>query len=139
LTATAMPTTEHADIHTGILVAIEDKLERILHHLRRAEEWGAIDSVTRLPWAAGGWADFNERGDFRGVMVINETAADMTLGFAPGAGARAGQPGTLTIPSRGWIVLPIRGVTISVGAVAAGSATVIALAIAPAPAMGPSV
>jgi hypothetical protein len=130
---------EHEVTQLGLLDEIRTLLEKVHDRLERAAEWGAIDAVQRLSWAAGQSAEFNERGTYKGVMVINETTADMTLGFTPGAGARAGQTGTITIPSRGWIVLPVRGTTISVGAAGAGSATVIVLAVSPQPAMGPAI
>jgi hypothetical protein len=120
----------------GELVGVRETLEKMLARLERADEWGAIDAIARLAWSAGGAADFNERGNFRSVIVVNENNFSITVGLAPGAGARAGQPETLTLPAQGWLVLPARGTTISVGAAQAGNASVIPLAVTMPFAMG---
>jgi hypothetical protein len=121
-----MPTHEHADTALGILGSIESAVADVLDELRRPDEWGAIDSVQRLVWTAGNTAEFNERGNFRSVVVLNENDFTIFVGLAPNAGIAARG---LQLPPRSYMVIPARGVTISVGAAQAGTATVIPLAV----------
>lgn len=141
---------EHADVANGILAELVELVRELRNYITKPGEWGAIDGVFRLSWGHGAaagegpYADFNERGSFRGVMVINETTGDLVVGFAPGAAAKGeGGSETITLKANAWMTLPLRTTTLSLGpgtgAPAQGTATVIAFAVPVPPAMGPGV
>jgi hypothetical protein len=114
----------------GALTQIEGQLARLLDDLESARTRGAVDHFERLAWSAGALVDYDHRGVFAGLAVRNETAGDVFVGLAPGAGTA--ERALLTLPAHSWVCLPVRGASVSVGGAAAGS-VLVALFLEPPP------
>jgi hypothetical protein len=130
---------DHAAI--GALAAIEDTLEQLLREVRRPRDWGGVDHVEAATWPAGQSYTYTHDGSFLGVMVINESDADVYVSFTPNGGvpsaAGVARENAITLEARAWLTLPIRASVVDVGGASAGRARIIPLAVAPAtPAMG---
>lgn len=84
-----------------------------------------VAEVRRIAWAAGEPADVMLVGLRAGVVVFNQTAADLFVGFSPGSGDAANC--RFTIAAKHYLVLPIETAFVSIGAAAAASTTLVEL------------
>jgi len=103
----------------GALTQIEGQLAKLLEDVERARDRGLIDHFETLAWAAGGVTDYDHRGVFAGIAVLNDTANDVFVGLAPGSGIAA--QAIWRLRTRSYICLPVRGSVVSVGGAVAGS------------------
>lgn len=115
----------------GTVVQLNDQLRELLSLLRKPEEWGGASDVERVYWdpaaPAGGAAlsaEYFYDGTFVSVGIFNLSAAAIRVALTPNA-SRRDATALLTLSARGFIVLPLRGVTVSVSGDAAGSALIV--------------
>lgn len=100
---------------------IADLLDRI--HGAVAQPFGGIATFHKVEWdVAGAYADLDLKDWYGGVLVINETADDAYVGFAPGAGTSTRY--AFRLGAFGWANIPFRCSYVSVGGDLAGSAVV---------------
>lgn len=109
------------DVHA---LAELSEIRRLLADIREAivEPYGLIADTRRAEWGTASFDDVDLGGVFTGVLVVNETSADLYLGFGPGTGTSTRYE--FIVPGRAWATIPKRCSLVSVGAAAAGVARV---------------
>lgn len=122
---------EHDFAAVGAVARLGDEFEELLKILRKPEEWGGVGDLEIVRWdpaaPAGGPAltgEFSYDGTFVSIGIFNLSAGVMRVSLTPNGARDAGRE-FFTLSARGFIVLPYRGTTVSVGGAAAGTALIV--------------
>jgi hypothetical protein len=111
----------------GTVARLGDRLDELVRLMRKGEEWGGTGDPEKLSWDPAGnppTAEYAYDGIFVSVGVFNLSAGVIRVSLTPNGARQAGNE-LLTLSARGFIVLPYRGVTVSIGGAAAGQALVV--------------
>lgn len=117
----------------GLLVQIHGALDRLVEAAVDDRLSFDLNSLWKLSWTANpGYADQELERLYRGVAVFNlDAVADLTVGFAAGAGKAGATNASFVISPRGYIVVPLLTSHVSVGGPGAAGAIVTGLDHAP--------
>ena len=118
----------------GTLAMLRAQLADIREALTRGEDWGSVDRIERLEWAAGGFVDYDYGGVFFGVALFNRSENTAYVGFGPGRGRQGSE--LVELPGRSFRILPVRDTFVSIGGPYAGVCEVVFFTVPPAPGAG---
>lgn len=119
--------TQTGHLQVGQLAEMVDRLDAILRELRKGAEWGGTGDPEKLSWdpaANPPTAEYFYDGVFTSIGIFNLSAGIIRVHLTPNGARTAGQE-LFTLSARGFIILPYRGTTVSVGGAAAGQALIV--------------